>query len=480
MQIIYTAGPTTWTSSPYGVLNLTIPNGWSLPNNSPVTDPGYYSVSVTGGTYVGTVRSGQVITIWVAGLTANTGKIKITYGDMSQGGPGATSQPGTGIAQFLVQSAPLGGTTYPIMQSPNVNVIAPTPTSTGTPTWSVTVTPTYTSTASPTLTTSPTLTPTPTFTNTPQNTPIPPGGLSVTQNGVNTTLQWNTGTLGMTDYFNIYVATGAYGKFNPFPAGWQAIATVLPTPGTSSYTYNDVSGNQYTFYLVTGVKGTSEGNASTMGSKVIMNFTYNASQTNVYRLAIPYVSKYTHASDFVTEIEGNLTTSTKMNQFGLWNPFNQTSIPYGYSASLGEWVGNNWVVDAGTSSSNAIYMYAIAPFNWIAAGTDNNAGLIFYYDPALTNSNKRSLPYSCTYRQASDIVVDIEGGTGPGTNTKIDRVLKWNPANQTFIVYGYSASLNGWVGNNFAIYPGDAINIYMSGNTSAFTWIPKIAKTPVP
>lgn len=481
MKIIYTAGSITWTSSPYGVLSLTIPNGWSQPKYSavPINDPGYFSVSVTGGTSILTMASGQVITLWVAGLTANTGKITITYGDTSGGGPGATSQPGTGTAQFLVQSAPLGGTPYPIMQSPNVNVIAPTPTFTSTSTWTPTVTITSTSTATPTWTLTNTQTVTPTFTNTPLGTPMPPNGLSVTQNGASTTLQW--GNTAMTDYFNIYVATGAYGKFNPFPAGWQVTATVLPTPGvSSSYTYTDTSGSQYTFYLVTGVNGTSEGTPSTMGSKVIMYFNYNSGKTNIYRLAIPYQSKYTHASDFVTEIEGNLTTSTKINQFHLWDPHYQASISYGYSAGFGKWIGTNWAVDAGTSSSNAIYMYAISAFDWIAAGTDNSIGLIFSYNSTLPNSNKRSLPYTSIYKKASDIVADIEGGTGAGTNTKIDMVLKWDPIYQAFIVYGYRPSMSAWGGTNFDIYPGDAVNIYPSGNTAAFTWTPKLVKTPVP
>jgi len=307
-------------------------------------------------------------------------------------------------------------------------------------------------------------------------TPVAPASLSVTQNGANTTLQWTTA--GDAVSYNIYIATGAAGKLNAFPgAGWTILANVPATAGTTSYTYNDISGNIYTFYMVTGVNASGEGTHSTMGSKVVMSFTYIAGGMNTYRIALPYISKYAKAADIVTDIEGSIaTTPTKIDIIALWNPNTQVYNPYGYISP--QWLGTNWTVDAGTLSSNAIYMHVISSFNWVVAGTDNMANLYFSYNTVLPSENCRMLPYSGIYTKASQIVTAIEGGTGAGTDLKINIVAIWDPVHQIYTPYGYVG--NQWIGTDFTINPGNAVDIYPSGNTPTFNWTPNLAATPVP
>jgi hypothetical protein len=490
--IEYTAGPTNWASSPdYGTLKITIPDGWSQPSlNS--SDAGYYSVSVTGGTFNGTWKSGMSIFVSVSDLQANTGKITVTYG---AGTTGAKSQDTPGTAIFLVESAISGSETHRIEILPSINVFMPTatptitetltasPTNTVTKTITETITQTATQTITDTITetVTETITPTITWTSTPDSTPIAPQNFYVEQNSGETKLSWDTAS--NTDYYKIYVATGASGKFNSFPAGWNILVTVEPTPTTrTSYTYIDSSGNTFTYYLVSAVNGAGESKPGTMGAKVVFYFKFNPADENANRISLPYVSKYVRASDVVSDIEGGTGagTNTKIDKLLLWNPFNQTSISYGYSTSLNKWIGTNWYVDSGTSSSNAIYMNVKSDFTWVVAGVDKIVNLNFYYNASMPNANKRSIPFTSVYQKASDIVTDIEGGTGAGTNTKINKVMLWNPVNQSYIVYGYSTSLNKWVGNNFTITPGQEINIYLSGNTGSFTWQPKLVLTPVP
>ncbi len=442
MTIEYTAGPTTWGS---GTLKIIIPSGWSAPSiNS--ADPGYFTVTVTSGVYDGSLKSGQAIIVYASSLTANTGKITVIYGSKTGGGPGATVQSSPGNAKFIVESNPDGATTYEIENSPYVTVSYPT----------ATITQTIT----------------PTFTNTPDETPVKPNLLTVQNTADVVTFSWNNTS--NTDYYRIYYSSGSKGKFNPFPSGWNIIATVLPTPTVSSFIHNDTTGNTFSFYTIAGVNGVGQSKPSLPIAKVKFNFIARPDQSNVYRISLPYVNKYTTASSIVADIEGNTYTSSKIDKLLLWNSFNQTSITYGYSQSLSKWVGTDWIVDAGTVSSNGIYINVISDFQWVVAGMDKSTDLVFYYNQDKQNSNKRCLPFIADYSKASDIVIDIEGNTGSGSNLKINKLLLWNPETQVFSVYGYSDSLGKWVGTNFDIFAGDMINIFLSGNTSSFTWTPKL------
>jgi sugar lactone lactonase YvrE len=161
----YINGPTAWEASPgYGTLMITIPSNWPVPSMNP-SDPGYFSVTVSGGTLVSSSVSGNYIIVEVSGLAANTGQITVTYGDKSEGGPGLTAP--------IAPSCPYGlGTIFPAGSSPDSSTTCPvslpwivfvscaTTTSTPTQTLSAMSTITQTMTETPTLTTTYTLTPT--------------------------------------------------------------------------------------------------------------------------------------------------------------------------------------------------------------------------------------------------------------------------------------------------------------------------------
>ncbi len=447
--IEYTAGPSAWAASPgYGTLRITVPAGWSQPGTSG-TSPGYFTVDSIGGTVNGLLTSSYDIIIYVSGLPANTGKIIVNYGDRSGGGSGATAQSNTGTAYFIVKSAISGTSVNEIKNPPCIMVGFATPTATNTIT--------------------------PTWTSTPASTPLQISGLTSTLTGNDVTLSWNTGLL--TDYYRIYIATGPDGKLNSFPSGWQIIATVMPTPVITSFTHTDIT-NDFIFYTVAGVNGAGQSNPSAIASKVKRVFTYTGNRTNVYIISLPYVSKFYRASDIVMDIEGTTATVTKINRVGLWHPDVQAFSMYNYV--IDNWYGIDWTVDAGTSSSNAIFLNltpTAGTFTWVINGTDKNAGLVFNRNTGMPNDNLRQLPYSSIYKKVSDIVLDIEGTLT--TNAKISKIGKWHPDAQAYSFY-YFVSDTGWVGIDFDVKPGDAINIIPKSSVTSFTWIPKLVITPAP
>jgi hypothetical protein len=475
MIITYTSGVHAWASSPdYGSIRITIPAGWPAPNSVNNLASGFFTVTASSGSNMNALAVGQAIIISVQSLSPGS-TITVKYGDMSQGGPGAGAQPLPGTADFLVESTTLGNVTYPIMMSPQVIVVAATPTSTSTPTLTITQTstasPTYTVTETSTETFTITVTSTPTYTATPTytqaSTPVKPSGLSAYQNGTSTTLQW--GTDPNVDSYSIYSASGASGKFNAFPSGWAIIATVIPTPVTSSYTYTDVSGEAYRYYLVTGRNAAGESGTSSMAAKAQLAFDF----TGASRISLPYSSKFTNAASIVTDIEGSILTENYIDQLMLWNPFTQSYFVYLYSASSTKWKGANWPVDSGTTSSNAISLNVKSAFTWTVAGTDVSTPLYFYLNSGLPNGNKRSIPYTSAYGKASDVVTDIEGNTY--TAAKISQIMLWVPSTQSYVVRLFNGIK--WKGPDFSIAPGDML--YFITNQE-FTWTPKLVVTPVP
>ncbi len=452
MRIQYTAGPSDWAAPPgYGTLRITVPDGWSAPSIDSLAE-GYFTADSKGGTINGIQVIDRDMMIYAHSVPNTTGKIIVIYGDKSGGGPGAKAQSNTGTAVFAVESDTDGTDTYEIEDSPAVSIDAATPTVTRTVT--------------------------PTFTATPDDTPVKPANLSIEQQENNTLLRWDT--TDDADYYNVRRATGENGKFNIYPSGWEVIATVIPTPTITSYTDSNTI-NAYAFYLVGGVNGAGEGNPSIMGERVILSFGYVAGELNTYRISLPYDKIYENASDLVLDLEGSLTTEpAKADKIALWNPQNQSFVIYGYNSGVGAWVGTDWVVDSGTLSSNAVYIHSISNFEWTVAGTAAQQGLYFKYNSNKSNANMRSLPYSSEYTKASDIVNDIEGGVGDGNNIRINRVAIWDISTQSYKAFGYKEG-SGWIlGTDFEIKPGNAINIYPSGNTQEFTWQPKLAVTPYP
>jgi hypothetical protein len=449
LAIDYTAGATNWDISPgYGTLAISIPAGWSAPSGNP-TDAGYFSVTVTTGSATGSMVLGQDLEVFVQGLNAGE-KIRVIYGDRSGGGPGATAQNSAGSVEFTVKSQPSGTSAYKINNSPLESVIPATATATST------ITPTYTI--------------------TPNTTPGKPGGLASQQSGNTVTLSWSTSA--SVNYYKVYTATGPAGRLNPFPAGWTAIATVLPTPVTSSYSNTNTT-DDYLFYTVTGVNLSGEGGPATMAARVRNAMSFTAGRPNGYIVSLPYNSKYTRASDIVIDIEGSPATGNKTNRVGLWYPNAQAFSMFNFVG--GSWLGIDWPIDGGSRSLNAVYLNVpstAAAYTWVVAGTDSVKDLYFKHQTGLPNENIRFMPFTSAYRKASDVVRDIEGGTGPGTNTKISKIGAWNVPAQAYIFFIYQSG--GWIGIDFDIKPGDALNVWPSASVNEFTWTPKISMTPVP
>ena len=85
------------------------------------------------------------------------------------------------------------------------------------------------------------------------------------------------------------------------------------------------------------------------------------------------------------------------------------------------------------------------------------------------------------YKKASDIVTDIEGGTGLNTNQKIKRVSLWDPTNQGTVssyTYRVGGAFNKWAGIDFNITPGSGVFIELSGLTQSFSWTPALIVEP--
>jgi hypothetical protein len=100
----------------------------------------------------------------------------------------------------------------------------------------------------------------------------------------------------------------------------------------------------------------------------------------------------------------------------------------------------------------------------------------------LTSINWLSLPYypgnvsegtvltAQRLTKASDIVKDIEGGTGNGANKKVSRVAIWSPGTQiASSFYSYNTSVRRWTGTDFTVNPGDSVYLQAS-KSGGFDW----------
>jgi hypothetical protein len=144
-----------------GTLQITIPAGFSQPSLNP-GDPGYFTVSVIGGTLTQVMTESMNIIVSASGIPNDTGRIIVDYGSRSGNGPGFTAPYAAGNYIFAVESDNNGSITYPISSNPVLAVsqatATVTQTSTDTSTFTFTGTITLTPTISKTFTASPTLT----------------------------------------------------------------------------------------------------------------------------------------------------------------------------------------------------------------------------------------------------------------------------------------------------------------------------------
>jgi hypothetical protein len=157
---------TLWGS---GTLEIIVPGGFSQPSLNP-GDPGYFTVSVSGGSLTQVSTQSMEIIVSASAVPNDTGRIIVTYGAMSGGGPGFNAPSAAGSYTFAVESDNNGSNVHPIAVSPVFQVSQATSTVTRTftftPTYTATATITLTSTISKTFTVSPTVTKTSVASNT--------------------------------------------------------------------------------------------------------------------------------------------------------------------------------------------------------------------------------------------------------------------------------------------------------------------------
>jgi hypothetical protein len=259
-----------------------------------------------------------------------------------------------------------------------------------------------------------------------------------------------------------YVVYSSVNKFTAWP--WPLLT---PTPiSTATYVHAGADSDGVTHYYIVRALQTGVYSAnSTMGFKVRLPFNFQPANTNVYWFSLPYRSKYHTAKDISDEL-----TSANIDVIGKWNPTSQSTLLWVFLR--GSWRGVNFAINPG----DGLYIGVRTSFSWIINGTDGSVPHAFtFIPPPNANVNWMSLPYSGTYAQASDLVLDIEGSLGVGANTKIIEVAKWDAATQTLLRFSYAAG--GWTGTNFAIAAGDGIYFKV---VSTFTWTPRLITPEVP
>jgi hypothetical protein len=283
----------------------------------------------------------------------------------------------------------------------------------------------------------------------------PPGGLDVTRMPPNTVrLTWSA-VAGATSYV-IYSDTS---KDAPWP--WPQLDEITVT----TYDAPHLSDGLSHFYIVRAKTAVQVSENSTMGAKVHLTFPSSPLEGNIHWFSLPYRSTYSKASDISSEL-----TSTLVNVIGKWDPATQRPILWYFFRGM--WRGTDFTINPG----DGLYLGARTGFTWVIVGTDGSVELSFNLDPPTPgNVNWISLPYTSAYVKASDIVLDIEGSIGPGANTKITEIAKWDTVTQTLVKYSWTPS--GWSGTDFMINPGDGIHLKIVTN---FTWTPMLLTPEVP
>jgi hypothetical protein len=285
-----------------------------------------------------------------------------------------------------------------------------------------------------------------------------PGGLTVSRVFPGTVrLDWNA--VPGADSYNVYESAD---RFAAFPGGWSMVNTV-----SNFYEFAHLDDGQTHYYVVRAFNaGSGESTNSTMGVKIDKAFTVNPVGTSIYWMSLPYHSDYVTASDIATEL-----TDANINIVAKWDRASQQVISYYYARGM--WRGRDFAIGPG----DGIYVSAVASFNWYIVGTDADITIDLPYSPLAFKHNKHyvSVPYTGAYTLASDIVVDIEGGLGPGTNAFIIEVGLWDAGSQSERTYTYTPT--GWAGDNFSISPGDGVYIRMS---ATYNWQPILLTPEVP
>jgi methionine-rich copper-binding protein CopC len=270
-------------------------------------------------------------------------------------------------------------------------------------------------------------------------------------------LTWNA--VPLADRYRVYESGN---RFASFPSGWN----LLDEPTSPSYdAVGHLTDGQPHNYLVRSVRATTESENSSMAAKILKAFGFNPASTNVHWFSLPYRSQYVRASDIANELGPG-----KIDVIAKWDRAAQTSIPYFWFR--GAWRGTDFTINAG----DGLWLGAVSTFSWVIFGTDPATTLsLTFHTPPLGNVNWVSVPLTGTYGRAADFVVQIEGNTGGGANTKITDVVRWNGATQSYERFYWTSG--GWTGNNFVLAAGDAVYFQI---VSSFNWTPSLVTPEVP
>ena len=256
--------------------------------------------------------------------------------------------------------------------------------------------------------------------------------------------------------YHVYTTTD---RFEPWP--WADMSEVT-APTTVAFFFGHLSDGLDHYYIVRAYSSAlgEESANSTMGAKVDATFVHNPIKASLYWMSLPYRSMYSKASDIADEL-----TEAKVNIIAKWDRGRQEYESYYYAR--GKWWGRDFSLGPG----DGFYISVVSDFSWFINGTDISASLDLSFLPSPTKRNAHwiSLPLTSVYARASDIVIDIEGSLGPGSNTKIVEVRKWDPLNEREIVFKYDGL--GWSGEDFDILSGEGICLQV---VTSFIWSPKL------
>jgi len=286
----------------------------------------------------------------------------------------------------------------------------------------------------------------------------PPAGLQVLRVPPNDiVLTWRP-VSGAVDY----VVFSAVSRFQTWP--WPQLAIVTTTQYTGTGHLSD--GAPHYYVVRARDSAGAQGANSTMGVKLPLSFSFNGARSNIYWLSLPYRTMYKRASDIATE-----PTPARIDVVGKWNPATQSSTLYYWFR--GAWRGTDFPINAG----DGLYLGIRSSFSWVVNGTDGSVTLPFtVYAPPNNNINWISLPYTSTYVRASDLVLGIEGSLGPGANTRIVEVARWDPLTQSLVRFFWTPS--GWTGGtDFTLGPGEGVYLKVVAN---FVWTPRLITPEVP
>jgi len=254
-------------------------------------------------------------------------------------------------------------------------------------------------------------------------------------------------------HYKVFHATD---RFAPWPGSWQQLADIT---GTSYIAIGHQSDMQTHFYIVKGYSTTQESMNSTMGVLWHLSVSPNVGMPSGLWFSLPFNSIYRKASDIVSEL-----TERKINLVGKWDGTNQRLVIYHYLN--GSWRGQDFSLNPG----EGLLLGVATAFNWAVNGTDSADPLSFVHRPQFRwTFYWIGLPFTTAIKDARQLVMSIEGGTGPGNNVNIIRIGKWIYSNQSSEVFAYGPS--GWTGTNFSINPGDCIWVEI---VSTFTWAPDL------